>query len=221
MGRGVGGAGAEWRSSQAGFADGEPRGRLTALQLVQTGSAEQTRPPRETSLSLSPVFHRRPSSETEARRLRSDSLAAETYTNVHRPLVQFASSVSPPTDARAGAVPPACQRARHPHGGDGLQGFSLVLLMGRVHPLHGRACLRARRNEFVRPGAELVSLFFFFFFLRALQDCQPRTGGQLPASILGYYFFFPLFLSFFRCSTKKKNCSQNPHRTVVFISTLP
>lgn len=66
---------------------------------------------------FSPVFHRRPSSETEARRLHSDSLAADTYMNVHRPLVQIVSSVCPPTDASAGTVPPACQRARHPHGG--------------------------------------------------------------------------------------------------------
>lgn len=175
------------RSSQAGFADAEPRGRLTALQLVQTGSAEQTRPPCETSSSLLPFTVAPP-----ARRRRSASFpfhSLGTYMNVHRPL-------SPPGDARAGTVPPACQGALRPHGGRTPR-FSLVLLMGRACPSHGhvQACMfTCTINKFICPATELFLLFFFLFLL----DRQPCTGKRLSTTILG---FFPS-LFFFRCNTK-------------------
>lgn len=50
--------------------------------------------------------------------LHSHSLG--TYMNVHRPL-------SPPTDARAGTVPPACQGALRPHGGRTPRFFSCII----------------------------------------------------------------------------------------------
>lgn len=144
----MGRCGAGWRSSRAGFADGEPQGRLTALQLVQTSSAEQTRPPCETSLSL-PSFTVVP----PARRrrgafipIRSRRILIRIFTG--RLCKSYRVFLLPRTPVRAPFHLPANALGIH-MGGRAPRFFSCII-NGLCASF---TCLRARRNEFIRPWA--------------------------------------------------------------------